>query len=249
VREKRRVFHAELDGENATLSPEESHHLTRVLRAKEGELLELFDGAGHTREGRIEEIRSAEVQVVFTGEKCSRERVSPWVTLAVAPPKGQRMDDLVQMAQEIGLDELIPLVTKRAVERRFSEKRYERWQRIAVAAAKQSGADFLIQFNPVVSLETLVGSSRQWDLRLVFHKGPGCVNLSDFLDEQPQPERILLTVGPEGGFTEEEVALVRDSGFMVVSLPAHTLRVETAAVFALSAVCCRFRETARANQR
>lgn len=243
MREKRRVFHAELDGESATLSPEESHHLTRVLRAKVDEHVELFDGAGHVHEGRIEEIRSGAVQVIFTGEKHSQERISPWITLAVAPPKGQRMDTLVQMAQEIGLDELLPVVTERAIERKLSGKRTERWRRVAVAAAKQSGADFLIQFSPAANLKTLLGKSREWDLRLILQTGLDCVNLSEFLEEQPQPKRILLAVGPEGGFTEEEISLARDSGFAAVSLPAHTLRVETAAVFALSAVCCRFRLT------
>lgn len=243
MRNRRRVFHTEFDGEVAMLSPDESHHLTRVLRVKEGEVLELFDGAGHTREGHIEEIRSGEVQVVFTGEKQSQERISPWITLAVAPPKGQRMDTLVQMAQEIGLDELIPLVTERAVERKFSEKRYERWLRVAVAAAKQSGADYLIRFSPVASFEAPADISRECDLRLVLHTGTDCVNLGEFLEGQAQPERILLVIGPEGGFAEEEVTSLRDSGFSTVGLPTPTLRVETAAIFALSAVCCRFRLT------
>jgi len=247
MREKRRVFYAELDGESALLSQEESHHLLRVLRVKKGEAVELFDGTGNTREGSIGEIRSSEVQVVFTGEKQSRERMEPWVTLAVTPPKGQRMDTLLQMTQEIGLDELIPIVTDRAVERKFSKKRYERWHRIAVAAAKQSGADFLVQFSPAVNFETLIGCSQQWDLKLVFHTGPDCMNIHEFLVEQTQQKRILLAVGPEGGFTEEEIALTRESGFVTISLPTHILRVETAAVFVLSAICSRFRKTTIAD--
>ena len=202
MREKRRVFHVELDGENATLSPEESHHLVRVLRVKTGEPVELFDGVGHTREGSIGETRSGEVQVVFTGEKQTRERTPPWITLAVAPPKGQRMDILVQMAQEIGLDELIPFVTEHSVKRKFSQKLVERWERIAVAAAKQSGVDFIVQFSPATNLETLFVNSQQWGLKLVFHTGPDYVNLHKFLDGLKQPERILLAVGPEGGFSE-----------------------------------------------
>jgi 16S rRNA (uracil1498-N3)-methyltransferase len=243
MRDKRRVFHTELDGKSALLPPEELHHLSRVLRAKTGEPVILFDGAGCTREGSIGEIRSGEVQVVLTGEKQSRKRKLPWITLAVAPPKGQRMDTLVQMAQEIGLDELIPIVTEHSIERKFSAKRYDRWQRVAVASAKQSGADFLVQFSHAANLETLAGSSQQWNLKLAFHTGPGCVNLHEFLDDLTQPERILLAVGPEGGFTVEEANLMRNSGFALVSLPANTLRVETAAVSALSAVCCQFRLT------
>jgi 16S rRNA (uracil1498-N3)-methyltransferase len=247
MKEKRRVFHAELDGESATLGPEESHHLAHVLRAKTGEPVKLFNGSGYSREGRIEEIRSGGVQVIFVGEKRSQERTPPWVTLAVAPPKGQHMDTLVQMAQEIGLDELLPVVTERAVERKFSAKRYERWQRVAIAAAKQSGADSLIQFSPAVNLETLLGMSQEWDLRLVFHTGPGCASLHEFLDGLTEPERILLAIGPEGGFTEGEIAPLRDSGFAAVRLPAHTLRVETAAMFASCALCCRFRGLAGAG--
>ena len=241
MREKRRVFYSELDGESAILSSEESHHQVRVLRAKIGETIELFDGEGNIREGRIEEIRNSKVQVVFTSDKQSQERKPPWITLAVAPPKGQHMDTLVQMAQEIGLDELIPLVTDRALERKFSTKRYERLQRVTIAAAKQSGASFLIQLNPTVNLEVFTSDSQRWDTKLVFHTGPGCINLQEFLDEQSQPRRILLAVGPEGGFTEEEITLVQESGFAAVSLPTYTLRVETAVVFALSSICNRFR--------
>jgi 16S rRNA (uracil1498-N3)-methyltransferase len=240
MRAMRRVFHEELDGESAALDREESHHVSRVLRLGAGDTVEMFDGTGGTRQARVGETGKGVVEVVFCGPKSAKRPPAPAIALAVAPPKGQRMDTLVQMAQEIGLDEIIPIVTDNSVQEDFSGNRYARWRRVAIAAAKQSGASFLVNIRQAADFDELLGNSGEWDLRLVCHTGAGCEGLHGFLSGRGKPTRALVAIGPEGGFAEREVKAAKAAGFAVVSLPAATLRVETAAVFAASALCCEF---------
>lgn len=239
----RRVFHEEIESESVVLSPEESHHALKALRLKTGDALEVFDGKGGSRPARLGEIRKHEAEVVFTEPKVSRERQTPWITLAVAPPKGQRMDTLVQMAQEIGLDELIPIITENAVRQEFSGNRYERWRRVSIAAAKQSGAGFLVEMKPAVDIMELLKDLRRWDMRVLCHTAAQTPSLRELMARRPKPKRVLVAVGPEGGFSEQEISAAGAVGCAAVRLPALTLRVETAAVFALSALCHEFDRT------
>jgi len=236
----RRVFHEEIDAASVVLSTEESHYAARVLRLRPGDLVEVFDGCGSARPARVEEIDRRSVEVVFAGAKVTQKKPVPEITLAVAPPKGQRMDTLVQMMQEIGLDELVPIVTDNSIVQEFGENRYARWRRVALAAAKQSGTNFIIDIKPAIDFDRLLADTERWDLRIVCHTGRQCPGLRAFLDKQPKPERVFLAIGPEGGFGAREVSDAGRAGCSVVRLAAPTLRVETAAVFALSALCHRF---------
>jgi 16S rRNA (uracil1498-N3)-methyltransferase len=215
-----------------------------VLRLKTGDLLEIFDGKGGSRQARVGETGKREVEVVFAGVRQTQEQPAPAITLAVAPPKGQRMDTLVQMAQEIGLDELVPIVTDNAARQEYSENRYARWRRVAIAAAKQSGTNFLLEIAPVQDFDELLQDLKRWDLRVICHTGPECPSLREVLVSQPVPERVLLAVGPEGGFSESEAAAARKAGCLLARLAGATLRVETAAVFVLSAVCHQYNRSA-----
>jgi 16S rRNA (uracil1498-N3)-methyltransferase len=237
VKHKRRIFHENLDGESVVLSPEESHHISKVLRLRTGDKLVIFNGKGASRPARVGETGKREVEIVFAGPEVMQEPPVPSIMLAVAPPKGQRMDTLVQMAQEIGLDELIPIITDNSVQQDFSENRYARWRRIALAAAKQSGNNYVLNIKPAMDFDDLLKNIEPWDMRLVCHTGPDCQRLHDYLKEKTRPEKILLGIGPEGGFSEREIKSAKDAGCATVKLPAATLRVETAAVFVLSAIC------------
>jgi 16S rRNA (uracil1498-N3)-methyltransferase len=236
----RRIFHAEIDGESALLVPEEAHHVSRVLRLRAGDRLEVFDGLGGSRPARVGEVDRRDVEVVFSGPKVVHERPAPAITLAVAPPKGQRMDTLVQMVQEIGIDELVPIVTDNSMRQEFNENRYARWRRVTVAAAKQSGTNFLLSVGQTADFDEILAGLDQWDLRLVCHNEYGYESLRESLMKQQRPERILIAIGPEGGFSSMELKSARESGCATVRLAAPMLRVETAAVFAVSALCHHF---------
>jgi len=238
MKNERRIFHEELDGDTSVLSPNESHHVSHVLRLRTGDKLVIFNGKGGSRPARVGETGRHEVEIVFAGPEVMQEPTAPRITLAAAPPKGQRMDTLVQMAQEIGLDELIPIITDNSAQQDFSENRYSRWRRVALAAAKQSGNNYVLDIKPATDFDDLLENLEPWDMQLVSHTGSGCANIREYLQNASRPENILLAVGPEGGFGEREIKSAKDAGCATVKLPAATLRVETAAVFALSAVCC-----------
>ena len=239
MRSKRRIFIEEIDGDSAIPGIEQSRHLLNVLRLKVGDIVDVFDGKGGLREARLAVAEKGRAEVVFTGPKQIRERPVPWISLAVVPPKGQRMDTLVQMAQEIGLDELIPVITERAVQQEFSENRFARWKRVTVSAAKQCGANYLVDIRPTADLDELLKNLSGWDLRLICDAGPKSRKIREIIKEKT-PQRVLLIVGPEGGFSNKEITAALNSGCAAVSLPTPVLRVETAAVFALSALCLQF---------
>ena len=122
----------------------------------------------------------------------------------------------------------------------FSESRYARWRRVALAAAKQSGNNFLVDFLPAADFDRLLAQAGQWDLSLVCHTGRHCPHLGEVLDKANEPQKVFLAVGPEGGFSDMEISSAQKAGCLVTGLAAPVLRVETAAVYALSALCHRF---------
>jgi len=236
MRPLRRIFHENIENESVTLNQEESHHLLKVLRLSTGDKVEIFDGMGASRPARVGETRKKSAEIVFAGPKEVQPAPEPLVTLAVAPPKGQRMDTLVQMAQEIGLDELVPIITDNSARNEFSDNKFARWKRVAIAAAKQSGNNRVIRFAQAMDFDALVADFGKWDLRIACHVGATGTNLRDCINATAKPSNVLACVGPEGGFTNMEITAAREAGFSVAGFPTATLRVETAAVFALSAL-------------
>ncbi len=241
MKKLRRLFHESLDASAVSLSPEESHHAAHVLRLAPGDCVEVFDGRGSSRAGRVEAISRHKVSVALAGEPIVSTVPRPAITLAVTPPKGQRMDTLLQMSQEMAINEVIPVVGENSDSPSRRENARERWRRVIIAAAKQSGTNFFIKIAPREELESLFARAGQWDIAIVCHPGEQLPSLRRVLQECSIPGSALVVVGPEGGLSQREITAAQDAGCFLGRLPAPTLRVETAAVFALCALCYQFR--------
>jgi 16S rRNA (uracil1498-N3)-methyltransferase len=160
----------------------------------------------------------------------------PDVTLIQALTKGDKLDMVVQKATELGVARVIPATSARSVPRLEAMRaigRRTRWQKIAREAARQSGRPDVPEIEPVTALETAVASTHREALKLMLWEGAREHSLREVLPAN-RPSRIVIAIGPEGGFAAEEVDAARASGFVTVGLGPRILRTETAALVALS---------------
>jgi len=223
----RRFFADEpIIGDTAQLTGAEAEHAVKVLRAKVGAVVSLFDGGGAEFPARITAMgRSGVALAVLARREVSRELATE-VTLGVALPKGDRQRWLVEKAVELGVSSLVPLITQRGVAQP-NEAALGRLRRYVIEAAKQSGRNRLLQ---IAAPQTFAGFGRQASraaFRILAHPGPDSVPIAELALPGPAGA-VSCAVGPEGGFTDEELAAA--DGWRRVSLGLRILRVETAAV-------------------
>ena len=217
-----------------TLSRGEAHHLARVLRLPEGTEVILFDGRGHEWLGRVIEAGRAIVRVGVVAPRQPAAEPPVPVTLALAVLKGDQMDHAIRDATMAGATAIVPFVSAHVAvpERVWRARSIERWERIAVAAAKQCARAVVPTVSPVMRLDELLAGSKD-GLRLVSVE-PAQGQSLGLTSPVPRPSQALVLVGPEGGWTAEELAVARQQGCQLVSFGPRTLRAEIAPVVILS---------------
>jgi 16S rRNA (uracil1498-N3)-methyltransferase len=220
-----------ISGDAAVLEGQEAHHLLHVMRAKVGERVTLFDGSGAEFAAEISKCGRSEVELRVLERRDVDRELSFELVIGVSLPKGDRQKWLVEKLTELGVTEMVPLETARGVAQP-TESALERLQRSVVEAAKQCGRNRLMRIAEPQAvgewgLEGLTSDCRRW----IAHPEGAALPSVDI----GQPIAMRIAVGPEGGFTEEEVAAAVAAGWQSVALGKRILRVETAAV-ALSAV-------------
>jgi 16S rRNA (uracil1498-N3)-methyltransferase len=219
---------------------DEAHHLRRVLRLRPGAVVEATDGTGRLYTIRLVLLEAGGGWGAIQA-RAEPERESPCaITLAQAIVKGDRMSWLVQKATELGVTRIVPMETARVVARPATgaATRHTRWERIAREAVKQCGRVVVPAIDRPRSLvevarEVAAGHDVAW----ILWEGGG-QSLAAAAAETASPARLLLLVGPEGGFTPEEVAVAEGAGARLVSLGPRILRAESAGLTAVA--LCQF---------
>ena len=224
-----------------TLTPDESHHLVVVNRARPGDTVVAFDGRGAEWicELVTDRKQAAVLKVRF------KQRIKPLsfeITLGQALPKGPGMDAIVRKATEIGAARLVPLESERTqvhLDGDRSDRKIEKWQTAALEAAKQCGNAFVPDILPVQNAAAFMAGARGYDLKLIASLQPGAQSLKTVLrtfqaTNGRAPKTVLWLVGPEGDFTPAEMNLSASAGFEPITLGPLVLRCETAAIYALS---------------
>jgi len=227
----RRVYvDAELEpGREIDLPAETVNYLRNVLRLRDGQPLELFNGRGRRARGQLSLARREARVVVESSEARPAESVVP-ITLMAALAKGEKMELVIQKAVELGVTTIAPVETERSVlelKGARAEKRVTRWRQIMINACEQCGRDRLPAVDPIRSLDEAVGATGA-SMRLVLD--PRAERPLNQLRDQPRPDGVALLVGPEGGLTDEEVGLAGQHGFRALTLGPRILRAETAAI-------------------
>lgn len=224
-------------GASATVAGPELEHMRKVLRLAAGDRVVLFDDGGSEHEGVIRSLGSASGDIAIT-RSYRPQRESPLsITLAQGLGKGDKLDWVVEKATELGAAAVMPFLSARTVPRpdaAAAEKRAARWRRIALGAAKQSGRTKIPEILPLINFSDLVARAWRCELKILFYEGESARGLAEARAEAPRVQSLMIVVGPEGGFTREEIAAAVGAGFLPLRLGARILRTETAAVAVLS---------------
>lgn len=223
-----------------------AHHVHRVLRLRPGNALVLFDGQGGEYTATVTDAGASGVTVqVEAFRDVDRTLDAVRVTLWQAVCRGGRMDNALEKATELGVHRIVPLLSQRVVVKLTGargESRREHWQRVVEAACEQCGTNRVPEVTSPVSLGDALrrtpahagdaGSNHavRWrlDPRARRHLAQA------YADLPPQPARVILAVGPEGGFESEEEAMLEANGFTAVHLGPRVLRADTAGPAALA---------------
>ena len=220
-----RFYCAEIDGETVRLDESESHHALHVMRLKTGDDLELFDGHGRVGQGQIAGTDRKQVSVAVHGVIDSARPNRPRLIVAAAPPRGDRLKSMVEKLTELGVDDFIPLRTVRSVVDP-RQSRLEKLRSTVIGAMKQSGRNHLLQIHEPCEFSVVLRNSSA-AAQSVWLAHPG--DAAQSADKKIQRDAILL-IGPEGGFTNEEVLQAADYDVQRLSWPEGILRIETASV-------------------
>jgi 16S rRNA (uracil1498-N3)-methyltransferase len=217
----------------------EAHHLRRVLRLRPGAVVEATDGTGRLYTVRLEALEDDGAWGTIEA-RAEPARESPCaITLAQALLKGDRMSWLVQKATELGVARIVPMETARVVARPTAggAARHARLERIAREAVKQCGRVVVPVVDPPRAFAEVTREIPRHDAAWLCWEGGGH-QLAALATEVGRPARLLLVVGPEGGFTRDEVALAEKAGARLASLGPRTLRAESAGLTAVA--LCQF---------
>ena len=214
------------------------NHIKNVLRMKNGERFILCDGAGTDYLCELAGGKDRSLLATILEEKTSDTELPVQLVLFQGLPKKDKMELIIQKAVELGAAKVIPVVTKRTIvktEGGKEEKKLVRWQAIAESAAKQSGRGVIPEIAPIHTWKEALASMADFDYNVILYENAeGMKPTAECLKSAGKKGSIGIFVGPEGGFTEEEVAQVAERGADCLSLGKRILRTETAGLAMLS---------------
>jgi 16S rRNA (uracil1498-N3)-methyltransferase len=226
-------------GDAAVVTGQERRHLADVLRVQPGHRFLATDGCGHEYTLETERADRQELHARIVETRSRPPGPGRFLTLAIAPPKGGRMEIAIEKTVECGIGRIVPLETERSVVKgRDESERAERWRRVARSAAAQAGRYWLTEITAVRTLDEAFREAAGGRI-LLAHPALTSRSIPSVLEE-PGPERATIFVGPEGGFTDRELAEGEGFGAVPVSLGPTRLRTETAAIVAVSLAIASF---------
>ena len=217
------------------LNKEQSRHISKSLRMKVGDMLTLSCGNGKDYGCIIDTIDGKSVTLSVCYEQANNCEPTVKVKLYQGVPKGDKLEDIIQKCTELGITEIQPVLTHRSVSRpdsKSAKKKQARYQKIALEAAQQSGRGIIPAIGEMTDLKTAVSKDNS-RLKILFYEGGGSP-LKEIINKNTQT--VSIYIGPEGGFEESEVALIKENGGTVATLGKRILRTQTAPVAALTAI-------------
>lgn len=222
-----------------TIRGSDVNHIRNVLRMRKGDELIICDGQGKDYYCIIDSADGEAVSAQIISSVQSDRELPSKITLFQGLPKADKMEQIIQKAVELGVYEIIPVMTARSIVKLDDKKReamkLKRWQAIAESAAKQSQRGIIPVVGAVTDFKAALEQTKAMDMAIIpYENERGMKATRAVMDSLAGYKTIGVFIGPEGGFEEQEVSLAKDSGIIPVSLGRRILRTETAGICALS---------------
>ena len=222
----------QINENEAIVTGNDYKHIVKVLRLKPGDDITLFDNNSTEYYGNIREINKKEIMVEISESKIVNTESPIEITLLQGLPKADKMDYIIEKATELGVHRVVPVRTERSQIRERDRKK--RWDRIALEASKQCGRTKPAIVENTLNFDDAAKLYSKGELAVILQVNSE-ISVKDYIKKSLQaPQNIVLFVGPEGGFTDNEVLLGNEMGFISLGLGPRVLRTETASLSVLS---------------
>ncbi len=225
-----------INGNIITLYSDDAVHISRVLRGKAGDILTVCDGKGNDYTAEITSVSDKSVTLEIKETFVTKSEPSVRITLYQGLPKGDKIETIIQKCVELGVCGIVPVNTERCIvkiDKNKENKKMERWRKIAESAAKQSGRGIIPSVGQVVSFENALKEASSMDGAVIPYELEEKNGLKSFLDGF-KGESLAVFIGPEGGFSIDEIEKALKSGVVPVTLGKRILRTETAGMAAVA---------------
>ncbi len=229
------IEHAKSTGSALVITGSDARHIKTVLRLKSGDKIGLFDGKGFEYEAEIVDLSTGRVKVSVIRRFPSVAESPVQITVAQGFLKEKKMDGLVRQLSELGIIKWNPFIAERSVPRPDKKQlsaRTKRWEKISKEAIKQCKRGCIMEIGDAVSFEEILNISQTADLKIAFWEDELQPLNAKLPGSDGKINKIYALLGPEGGFTPQEIESARDRGFVTASLGPRILRAETATVAA-----------------
>lgn len=225
-------------GSFCKVTADQARYLTTVLRMRPGDPLRIFNGKGWEYQALIRRQTAEGIELAIT-DRYATPAAEIHITLCQAVPKAEKMDGIIRHATELGVVRIIPFFAERSVPHWEPERlprKQQRWQKIALEASRQCGRSDIPEIGEIVTFGPMLHAVPQNGLRLIPWEEETTTRISTLLRNPAWSgmKEFILVIGPEGGFSVEEVELARRANFISVSLGKRVLRVETASLALLA---------------
>lgn len=222
-----------IDKDDAIIKGRDVHHIKNVLRLKKDDPIQLITQNGQTYQARIEKITNKQVCTKIIQSDQTIIQPKTHITIAQSMLKEKKMDQLIRQTTELGVSRWISYLSERSTSRpnaaRMKQK-IQRWQKIAKSAAQQCNGHIPEIHDQLLDMHDMLSLSSEMQHGYFFWENSDNPILQP---KKPYPDSIILVFGPEGGFSENEVACASDAGLMISSLGPRILRAETATITGL----------------
>ena len=232
------VSQNQISKEKVEIIGSDVNYLKNVMRLETGAEVLVLDGKGKIYATKIKEISNKKIVCNIIETRSPKSDCLPEITIAQALPKAKKMDLIIEKGTELGAFTFIPFQAERSIPNFDKDKAKEkiaRWQRIAKEAAEQCGRLTVPHIETIANLESIGNLAKEYDLALIPWELEKEKTLKKVVATLPsKPKKILILIGPEGGFSNQEVSLAKEKGFKSITLGKRILRTETASLALLS---------------
>ncbi len=227
------IDHSEISKPVPLLKGSDEKHIIDVLRLKPGDTIGLCDGNGRNYKAVIKAFSFDGIELSIVQTRLSNTESNIKITVAQAFLKDKKMDAIVRQITELGVHRWIPFIAHRSVarpDRQKLKKRRERWKKITKEATKQCGRGYMVEISEMTHYEDILKDGKKYDKKIIFWENALEPLVPPSFESPCRIKQVLIVLGPEGGFTPDEIDSAKSSGFKIAGLGPRILRSDTATI-------------------